>query len=93
MTLQFTPRRSRHTPRFPNAIRAYRVAKGMSQAALAASLGLHRSLVSRWEHGLRLPSVPRLLQVARVLGATPELLFRDCVRDDSRAEVANPSIA
>lgn len=77
MTLQFTPRASRHTPKFPNAIRRYRVQMGLSQQHLGAVLGLHRSMVSLWERGLRLPSVPRLFRMARELGTMPEALYHD----------------
>jgi transcriptional regulator with XRE-family HTH domain len=77
MTLQFTPRSSRHTPKFPNAIRLYRVQMGLSQRRLAAALGLHRSMVSLWERGLRIPSVPWLFRMARELGTMPEALYHD----------------
>jgi transcriptional regulator with XRE-family HTH domain len=77
MVLQFTPRPSRHIPRFPNAIRRCRVQRGFSQQALAAKLELHRSLVSLWERGLRLPSVPSLLRMARELGVLPDTLYPD----------------
>lgn len=77
MPIQFTPRPSRHTPRFPNAIRRCRIQRGLSQQALAAKLELHRSLVSLWERGLRLPNVPRLLVMARELGVLPDTLYPD----------------
>jgi transcriptional regulator with XRE-family HTH domain len=77
MPLQFTPRPSRHTPKFPNAIRRCRIQRGLSQHALAMQLGLHRSLVSLWERGLRLPSVPSLLSMARELGVLPDTLYPD----------------
>ena len=77
MTLQFTPRLSRHTPKFPNAIRRYRIQMGLSQHRLGAVLGLHRSMVSLWERGLRVPSVPRLFRMARELGTMPEALYHD----------------
>jgi transcriptional regulator with XRE-family HTH domain len=77
MTLQFTPRPSRHTPKFPNAIRRYRVQMGLSQHSLGVVLGLHRSMVSLWERGLRVPSVPRLFRMARELGTMPEALYHD----------------
>ena len=77
MPLQFTPRPSRHTPKFPNAIRRCRIQRGLSQQALATKLELHRSLVSLWERGLRLPNVPRLLCMARELGVLPDTLYPD----------------
>ena len=77
MPLQFTPRPSHHTPKFPNAIRRCRIQRGLSQQALATKLHLHRSLVSLWERGLRLPSVPSLLVMARELGVLPDTLYPD----------------
>lgn len=77
MTLQLTPRPSHHTPRFPNTIRRYRVQMGLSQHRLSAVLGTHRSTVSLWERGLRVPSVPRLFKMARELGTMPEALYHD----------------
>ena len=77
MPLQFTPRPSRYTPKFPNAIRRCRIQCGLSQQALATKLALHRSLVSLWERGLRLPSVPSLLRMARELGVLPDTLYPD----------------
>lgn len=77
MSIQFTPRPSRHTPKFPNAIRRCRIQRGLSQQALATKLQLHRSLVSLWERGLRLPNVPRLLAMARELGVLPDTLYPD----------------
>jgi len=77
MTLQFTPRLSHHTPRYPNSIRRCRVQRGFSQKRLALKLELHRSLISLWERGLRLPTVPSLLQMARELGVMPDTLYPD----------------
>ena len=77
MTLQFTPRLSRHTPRYPNSIRRYRVQRRLSQERLAVKLELHRSLISLWERGLRLPTVPGLLRMAGELGVVPDALYPD----------------
>ena len=91
MTLQFTPRPSHHTPKFPNAIRHYRVQRGLSQHRLSVALEVHRSTVSLWERGLRIPSVPRLFRMARELRTMPEAHYldffsafpRDQVHDDT----------
>ncbi len=42
--------------------------KGSSQTELAAEIGCDRSSVSRWEAGLRLPSLSHLAALGRVLG-------------------------
>ncbi len=75
MELQLTPRASVHAPRFPNAIREYRLKAGLSQRKLAALLGRGRNAVSSWERGLTLPSVPRLMHMAKVLGTLAEALY------------------
>lgn len=75
MEVQITPRPSRHVPRFPNQIREYRLRAGLSQRRLAAQVGRGRNAVSSWERGLTLPSVPRLLRMAKVLDTLAESLY------------------
>jgi len=77
MSAQHTPRHSRHRPRFPNCIREYRLKAGLTQRKLAELLGRGRDAVSSWERGLSLPSVPRLLKMAKILGTLAEALYRD----------------
>jgi len=77
MEFQQTPRASRHAPRFPNRIREYRLKCGLSQRKLAAALGRGRNAVSGWERGLTLPSVPRLMRMAKLLGTLAESLYQD----------------
>ena len=77
MTPQHTPRPSRHAARFPNKIREYRLKAGLSQRRLAELLGRGRNAVSSWERGLTLPSVPRLLRMAKILGTLAESLYMD----------------
>ena len=75
MNLQLTPRASRHAPRFPNKIREYRLKAGLSQRKLGALLGRGRNAVSSWERGLTLPTVPRLLKMAKLLATLAESLY------------------
>lgn len=77
MEVQFTPRASRHAPRFPNKIREYRLKAGLSQRKLAALLGRGKDAVSSWERGVSLPNVPRLMRMAKVLGTLAESLYMD----------------
>ena len=77
MEVQHTPRGSRHAPRFPNKIREYRLKAGLSQRKLASLLGRGRNALSSWERGLTLPSVPRLLRMAKILGTLAESLYMD----------------
>jgi len=80
MTIQFTRRRSRHAPRFPNAIRDYRIKAGLSQRELSALLGICRSAVSLWERGLRMPGALGLFRLARALGTAPQALYFEMLR-------------
>jgi len=77
MPIQHTPRSSRRSPRFPNKIREYRLKAGLSQRILAETLGRGRNAVSSWERGLTLPSVPRLLRMAKLLNTLAEALYQD----------------
>lgn len=40
-------------------------------------LGRGRDAVSSWERGLSLPSVPRLLKMAKILGTLAESLYME----------------
>ena len=77
MEVQYTPRGLKHAPHFPNKIREYRLKAGLSQRKLATSLGRGRNAVSSWERGLTLPSVPRLMKMAKFLGTLAESLYQD----------------
>jgi DNA-binding XRE family transcriptional regulator len=91
MPVQFTPRRSHHAPRFPNAIRQYRVKAGLSQRQLAAAFGRCRSAVSLWERGLRMPRASRLFDLATQLGTVPQALYFDLIaRKAEKSETAKP---
>lgn len=57
----------------PNAIKAFRKARGQSQAAFGAELDVDRKTVQRWEHGETSPP-GRLLDLAcKQLEATNDL--------------------
>ncbi len=77
MPAQHTPRPSRHVPRFPNRIREYRLKAGLTQRKLAEMLGRGRDAVSSWERGRSLPSVPKLMRMAKILGTLAEALYQD----------------
>lgn len=51
-----------------NAVVAYRTARGLSQAALAAKVGMKRPAISRLELGEHNPSIETLERLARELG-------------------------
>lgn len=49
-------------------IAAQRQAAGLSGLALAERLGIGSPNISQWEHGTTLPTLPRLIQIAAILG-------------------------
>jgi len=51
-------------------IRAWRLRRGLTQAALAERAGLSHIFVAKVEGGARLPSWPTLERIARVLHVT-----------------------
>jgi transcriptional regulator with XRE-family HTH domain len=53
--------------RFPEVIRQARKAKGLSQATVAADLGVSQNAVSDWETGRCVPTVPLLSSLATLL--------------------------
>ena len=55
-------------------IRRLRSRRGITQAALASMTGIHRTYLSRAEHGQVLPSVVALMQILRALGVDKMLL-------------------
>jgi transcriptional regulator with XRE-family HTH domain len=57
-------------------IRRLRVARGLSQEALAVDAEIDRTYVSRLERGLENPSVAVLERLAKALSANIEELFK-----------------
>ena len=60
-----------------NAVRAARQAAGLTQADLAAEVGVSRQTVVAVEAGDYAPSVYLALRIARVLGGTVEEFFTE----------------
>ena len=59
-----------------NAIRMLRERKKLTQAELAAKIGVMQSTVARYESGERLPSVFVALKIAEILDCTIDDLLR-----------------
>lgn len=55
---------------FGAVVRRLREAADVSQEALAADAGLHRTYISMLERGVRMPSILVAQQVAKALGTT-----------------------
>lgn len=62
---------------FGKRVREKREALGMSQEALAASAGLHRTYVGTVERGERNPALVNILRLAAALEVDPADLVRD----------------
>ena len=54
-----------------------RKAAGISQADVAAALGVTRAAVNDWEHGRFAPRGKRLPQIAKLLGCTVDEILED----------------
>jgi DNA-binding XRE family transcriptional regulator len=71
----FTLRRSKVSGGIPNRIREYRLRAGLTQAGLGQLVGRDRWVVSSWERGRRLPTLPNVFRLARSLGTLSEALY------------------
>ena len=58
-----------------NLVRESRTGVGLSQAELAAALGVSRQTINAIETGRYLPSLPLAIELARYFATTVELLF------------------
>lgn len=58
-----------------NAIRQLRSSRGLSQAELAASVGVSRQTINSIEQERYTPSLPLALALARYFGTTVEEMF------------------
>lgn len=60
---------------FGDRVRALRIARGISQEALAEAAGLHRTYVSSLERGQRNVGLDNIHALADALGVEPARLF------------------
>lgn len=58
-----------------NRVKPHRMAKGLTQEALAKKTGVNRSTLSAIENGRIEPGVSTAVRIARVLGVNVETLF------------------
>lgn len=64
-------------------IKAFRKARGSSQAELAAKIGVDQTQISSYERGTLVPPVERLLALAKVLGTTTDVLLNNAVAKET----------
>lgn len=67
-----TPRRTNNS-----TIARIRLERGMTQAALAESVGCLPKDVSRWERGVCTPSAASLIKLANALGCSVDEILSD----------------
>ena len=60
---------------FSNSLKIYRKRKGMNQAQLAASLGVGRTTLTKWETGENLPGIEVLDRLASILEVSADELL------------------
>jgi putative transcriptional regulator len=60
-----------------NDVRQRRLAKSISQADLAAAMGVSRQTINSIERSRYVPSLPLAIALARYFGATVEEVFTD----------------
>ena len=65
----------REATALPNRLREVREAAGLTQADLAARVGVSKQSISDLELGEKVPSLERAAAIARVLGQTVDALF------------------
>ena len=61
---------------FGRRLKELRQKAGLSQAALAAKVGIPQSAVSQWESGIHAPAVIDIPDIAAALGVAPGVLFK-----------------
>ena len=67
--------------RFGNRLRVLRERAGLSQEALAARAGIHRTYMGGVERGERNVSLRNILRIAAALGVHPRDLFDEPARE------------
>ena len=77
---------------FASRLRQARQAKGLSQAALAETVGTRQSQISRNESGRRWPDSETLCRLADALGLTTDYLMGRTDDPDPRAHPAADTI-
>ena len=59
---------------FGHVLREQRIARGISQEALALTADVDRTFVSQMERGIRQPSITTLIKLCKALGVQPSVM-------------------
>ncbi len=60
---------------FGNTLKSLRLQRNLTQAQLAAKLGLTKSVISAYETDLRLPSYYTLIQISKIFNVSTDYLL------------------
>jgi len=72
---------------FGRRLKEIRSKRGLVQKELAAAIGVHPLQVSKYETGLSFPTVPKIIEIAKVLQISMDELFGEIVvADESRVK-------
>ncbi|MFC1674609.1 helix-turn-helix transcriptional regulator [Candidatus Omnitrophota bacterium] len=63
--------------RVNTALKLARISRNLRQIDLARELGVSENLVSAWETSRAIPLPDMRYRIAKVLGSTPEVLFKE----------------
>lgn len=74
-----------------SALEAKIVEKGLTSYALAKQLGVGLSVVSRWLHGQRTPSLPAALALQELLGLPVTVWAQPLARKRGKARAKAPA--
>ena len=74
--------------RLVNRLKDVRSERGLTQADLAAQVGVSRKTINTVENGVFIPSTVLALRLARALGTNVESLFQ--IPDSGRPDSARP---
>ena len=65
---------------FAESLKRERMRSGLSQAELAEMLGVTQGVISMYENGSKVPTVPLAVKIAQTLGTTCEAMCKGGVR-------------
>lgn len=72
---------------FAEALKKFRIEKGLTQRELAERMFVTRTSVNRWENGTRLPDVEMILKLSETLGVDVNTLFNAAAESENRIEI------
>lgn len=78
-------RKGRHCMTLGEKIYMLRTEKGLSQESFGDSLGVSRQSVSKWETGVSVPELDKIVAISNLFGVTTDYLLREDLEREMRA--------